>query len=317
MRMNELKLEGRALLVASTGGHLAQLVKLSERLVADPDPLWVTFENDQSRSLLEGRRVLYVPYIAPRDFKNVARASKEIQPHLREIDVALSTGSAIALAALPQAAMRRLRSVYVESVSRFEGPSLTGRIMAKVPGVETYSQHERWSSPRWPVISSVLNDFQTESKETRPDPRSMRVFVTLGTIRPYRFDSLVDAVLGLDIDHDNIVWQLGSTSREGLPGQIHESIPRSEFERLVKTSDVVISHAGVGSVLDFLDLGVVPVMVPRRSARAEHVDDHQLQVGLALAPLDLVVSAESDSLTLDHLMKASSTRVVSKGSQRK
>lgn len=56
---------GRQLLVASTGGHLAQIVKWAPRIGAAEDSLWVTFESPQSESLLDGRRVLKVPYVAP------------------------------------------------------------------------------------------------------------------------------------------------------------------------------------------------------------------------------------------------------------
>jgi hypothetical protein len=45
----------KLLLVASTGGHLAQLVRLAPGLGASPSSLWVTFDSVQSRSLLAAR----------------------------------------------------------------------------------------------------------------------------------------------------------------------------------------------------------------------------------------------------------------------
>ncbi len=42
-----------ALMVATNGGHLAQLAELAERMQEiEADRLWITFDSPQSRSLL-------------------------------------------------------------------------------------------------------------------------------------------------------------------------------------------------------------------------------------------------------------------------
>lgn len=46
---------------------------------------------------------------------------------------------------------------------------------------------------------------------------------------------------------------------------------------------VVVTHAGSGTVRDALALGHVPVVVPRRAAHGEHINDHQLELTEALA----------------------------------
>jgi UDP-N-acetylglucosamine transferase subunit ALG13 len=46
---------------------------------------------------------------------------------------------------------------------------------------------------------------------------------------------------------------------------------------------VVVTHAGVGTVLSAIRLGHVPVVVPRRAAFDEHVDDHQVDLTSAMA----------------------------------
>ena len=92
---------GRHLLIASTGGHLAQLVKWSSRINSDEDSLWITFDSAQSRSLLEGKRALLVPYIPPRSAIKSAGALRQI---MRQVDweaenfvAAVSTGAALAV----------------------------------------------------------------------------------------------------------------------------------------------------------------------------------------------------------------------------
>ena len=46
----------------------------------------------------------------------------------------------------------------------------------------------------------------------------------------------------------------------------------------LRRADVVITHAGVGSILCATNEGHVPVVVPRLRRHHEHVDDHQLEL---------------------------------------
>ncbi|WP_442903706.1 glycosyltransferase [Gordonia sp. Z-3] len=86
-------------------------------------------------------------------------------------------------------------------------------------------------------------------------------------------------------------------------------LPAQEFDRLAKTADVVVSHSGVGSVLRLLDLGVSPVLVPRRTGRGEHVDDHQEQISRVVSSAGLGVSAEVEDLEFENLEESAEVRV--------
>jgi hypothetical protein len=58
------------LLVATVGGDLTQLVDIAARLPDDgnnSERVWVTHDHAQSRSLLAGESVVYVPYIGMRE----------------------------------------------------------------------------------------------------------------------------------------------------------------------------------------------------------------------------------------------------------
>ncbi|GAB3146012.1 glycosyltransferase [Microbacterium neimengense] len=299
----------RAILVASTGGHLAQLHRLAPQLGLAADPLWVTFESEQSKSLLKGQRVVYLPYIAPRDFRAVARSGRIARRLLREeeFDVAISTGAAAALPILPRALVRRKKVVYIESVSRFEGPSLTGRLMSALPGVRLFTQHPQWASSRWKHAFSVLDDFGAAAAE-RTSSEPLRVFVTLGTIKPYRFDQLVDQMKRVAPDAE-FHWQLGETTRDDLPGDVRTYMSADDFEAEAAAADVVVTHAGVGTALKLLDMGIFPVLVPRRAHRGEHVDDHQLQIARNLEERGLALAPAADQLSQQDLLVAASRRV--------
>lgn len=301
---------GKALLVASTGGHLAELLRLTPTFEPGPESLWVTFRTPQSEALLEGRRVHYLDYIGPRDLRGTLRAVPQVRDLVRRerFDLAVSTGAAIAVSALPVAAASGVPSTYIESVCRLDGPSATGKILSRVPRVALRTQHEGWAGGRWQPHPSVLDEYRSVPRE-RPRTGG-RLFVTLGTIRGYRFDSVVDAVLATGLADERTVWQLGDTTRTDLPGRAVTHLPPDEFTRCAVDADVVVTHAGVGTLLEMLALGVYPVQAVRRAVRHEHVDDHQLQIAELVRSRDLGVPVEGPALTRDVLEHAATRRVV-------
>lgn len=304
----------RAVLAASTGGHLAQLVRLESQLDLAANPHWITFDHPQSRSLLDGQLVTYVPYIAPRDYRGLARAVPEIYKAMRSADfeVAISTGAAIALAALPVAKVLGRDAVYIESISRFDGPSMSGRVLSRVPRVRTYTQHQRWCGKNWEHRYSVLNDYSSaESTSEMSDTQSPRIFVTLGTISPYRFDALVDRLLEILPSTAILTWQTGATTRTELPGRVFETMSAADFKQEITNSDLIISHAGVGSAMQIMDLGKCPVLVPRRAERGEHVDDHQVQIARELAVAGLAVSLEVTEVEYNEILQSHRVSILS------
>jgi UDP-N-acetylglucosamine transferase subunit ALG13 len=299
----------KLLLVASTGGHLSELARLAPGLGASSDSLWVTFDSAQSRSLLAGCRRVYVPYVRPRDYRGVVRTASIIKRILRheEFDGVVSTGSAVALSALPLASLKGIPSIYIESVSRVNGPSLSGRLLAASRMVEVRTQHPSWASGQWRPHPSVFSSFQSTSRDA---PERPSLFVTLGTIQGYRFDSLVDAVLASGLADDRTVWQLGYTyGRTDLPGTVYEQMRSADFHAAAANADVVITHAGIGNLLSFLDNGIYPVLVTRRKARKEHVDDHQLQIAELASLLGVVEAVDAPDLTAD-VIRAAASRAI-------
>lgn len=294
----------KMLLAASTGGHLAQLVRLAPDLGAAPDSLWVTFRTPQSESLLRGKRVHYVPYVRPRDYVGAMRAAAHVRRLIRResFDQAVSTGAALAVSALPFAWLRGIPTLYIESVSRVNGPSASGRILAVLRCAELRTQHPNWAGGRWRTHESVLSTYSVGVREPIESPR---LFVTLGTIEGYRFDSLVDAVLDSGLADDRTVWQLGYTHRTDLPGDVSRFVSADEFAKHVRDADVVISHAGVGTILQLLDSGVFPVLATRRRDRNEHVDDHQAQIADMVNRLGVGIASETPELDAATIIEAS------------
>jgi len=105
------------------------------------------------------------------------------------------------------------------------------------------------------------------------------------------FDRLLRAIEQLPPGEDLIV-QHGTSSVRPTGAMCLDFIPFETMVDYVRQARIVISHAGVGSVLVAFANGKRPIVVPRLSKLGETVDDHQVEFGRRLAQTDLVTLVE-------------------------
>jgi UDP-N-acetylglucosamine--N-acetylmuramyl-(pentapeptide) pyrophosphoryl-undecaprenol N-acetylglucosamine transferase len=300
------------LLVCAAGGHLRQLHQLYTRMgFGDAHIRWVTYRSGLSASLLADDDVVYATYAHPRDARNIARNQSLAWQMLRtrEWDFVISTGSSLAVNFLPLGRMLGASAHYIESAARVTGPSMTGRLLAKAPGVHRYCQYKSWATNGWAYAGSVFDSY--ESEPVNPGgaiPTIRRAVVTVGTSESHGYRRLIEAALPL-LDGVEVLWQTGTTDVTGLPIISTPTLPLDELTAAIAEADVVISHAGTGSALTSLGQGRCPVLVPRASVYGEHVDDHQKEIAHMLAQRGLAVEAAPESLSEAHLVRAAAMRV--------
>ena len=85
----------------------------------------------------------------------------------------------------------------------------------------------------------------------------------------------------LDVD-DEIVVQRGASSVAPDNAHVIDFLSFEELTDHVRRSRVVVSHAGVGSIMVALSYGKRPIVVPRLARYGEAVDDHQAQIAAML-----------------------------------
>jgi UDP-N-acetylglucosamine transferase subunit ALG13 len=122
------------------------------------------------------------------------------------------------------------------------------------------------------------------------------ILVTVGT-HHQPFTRLIRALPTLP--GDELVVQYGH-SPPPARRSARDAIPFLAYDRLaalMDAADVVVTHAGVGSVLTALRMGHTPIVVPRLERFDEHVDDHQVELTQTLEETGRVIAVwEMDEL---------------------
>jgi UDP-N-acetylglucosamine--N-acetylmuramyl-(pentapeptide) pyrophosphoryl-undecaprenol N-acetylglucosamine transferase len=157
-------LEGKKMVImASTGGHLEQAVAWSRRLKLSDESIFITFDTAQSRSLLASQNVVYVRYVPPRGGFALLGAVSDLFGKIKwsAFDGVLSSGAGFAVAGVPFAKLHRKPFYFIESVSRFHGPSLTGQLLTWVPNIKRYTQHEFYAGPKWKQAPSLMDAYHS------------------------------------------------------------------------------------------------------------------------------------------------------------
>lgn len=128
--MSEPDGSGPLLVVCSCGGHLLQMLEMRAAWESY-DRFWVTFDKSDSRSLLRDERVIHAFGPTNRNIPNLLRNLRlAVRTIRRERPAAiLSTGAAVAVPFAWVGRLYGVRTIYVESFTRIEGLSLSGRMI--------------------------------------------------------------------------------------------------------------------------------------------------------------------------------------------
>lgn len=130
-------------------------------------------------------------------------------------------------------------------------------------------------------------------------------FVSVGNaLQP--FSRLMEAVLRIsDQLPQPLIIQHGHTPLVSTACQARAFLSPAEFAKQIQNAQVLILHAGAGSVLHAVRAQRIPVILPRLARHGEHVNDHQLVFARQLAAAGRVELAEDLSTLWDSVVRAS------------
>lgn len=101
------------------------------------------------------------------------------------------------------------------------------------------------------------------------------IFATVGTQLP--FPRLMDALNAFAAStSEDVIAQTGEATANRSAMQEMRSLQPAEFSDLFNRARVVVSHAGIGSILSARKFGKPLIIVPRRHVLDEHRNDHQM-----------------------------------------
>lgn len=137
------------------------------------------------------------------------------------------------------------------------------------------------------------------------------IFVTLGT-QDKEFKRLVDIIykyLENSNSDEKIIIQYGNTKYDYDEFKAFKNvkcfdfISPDDFEKYLNEADFVITHAGVGTIINGLNHNKKLIVVPRLKKYKEHVNDHQLQITENFAHEGYIIEYKEDDDLQDLIKK--------------
>lgn len=105
------------------------------------------------------------------------------------------------------------------------------------------------------------------------------IFVTVGT-HEQPFNRLIQKVDELKRDGvitEEVIMQTGFSTYEPKNCQWSKLIPYQQMVKNIADARIVITHGGPASFIMPLQIGKIPIVVPRQHQYDEHVNDHQVE----------------------------------------
>lgn len=285
-------------LAASPGGHLAEL-RDAAGAFHSWRRTWVTGASSQADELHDaGEDVRLLPAwgrdppgmrgVVP-NLRAAARALRASRPRL-----VVTTGAGLVV---PFALMARASGsdlVFVESMARVVGASLTGRLLAPFAGTVIV---------QWPEMEAVFRRARVcRPMLLEPAPTGEAAapgdgtFVSVGT-RPEPFDRLlemVDRSVADGVLPPPVVAQSGSSAYRPSSYRATPWLGSGEFARSLEGARYVVCHGGAAMVSAAIASGRRPMVLARRRAAGEHRTEHQEQLVERLAAAGAVVALRED-----------------------
>lgn len=118
------------------------------------------------------------------------------------------------------------------------------------------------------------------------------IFLTVGS--RYGFDRLVRAVdelVASGVVRDDVVAQIGVGSYEPKHMRFERFIDGPDYDRFVAEADMLIGHAGSGTIQLAIAHDKPLLVMPRRKRFREHVNDHQVATARTFERLNQVLAA--------------------------
>lgn len=117
------------------------------------------------------------------------------------------------------------------------------------------------------------------------------ILILLGT-QDKPFERLLKEVSKLKKEgaiKDKIIAQVGCTTFDNKEIETFDFKSKEEIEDLIDKAKYIITHAGVGTMVECLSKNKKIIVVPRLKKYGEHTNDHQLQITKEFANKNYII----------------------------
>lgn len=126
------------------------------------------------------------------------------------------------------------------------------------------------------------------------------IFVTVGT-HEQQFNRLVECVDQMKekgLLQEEVIIQTGFSTYEPKYCTWQKLLPFQQMVKNVEQARIVITHGGPSSFIMPLQIGKIPIVVPRQKQYEEHVNDHQVDFCRAVSQRqgNIILAEEMDAL---------------------
>jgi len=282
---------GRVCMIATSGGHLAQLELLAPA-VRGFDAYVVTVPSDQASDVFRGSRRYFVRQILRNPASFVVNFVQSLRIFLKERpEAVVTTGAGDVLPTVLIAAALGSTVVFVESFSRVSKPSLIGRIA------------RRWCDRVFVQWAELQGAYPTATHVTPlfairtylgPIPASPSILVLTGThTRGFeRLLETLDGLTGTGRLAGRVVAQIGHSTYVPHMFESFRFEAHQDLLHRMEAADIIITHDGAASIGEALSLGKPTVVVPRMASAGEVSYSSAQDLARHLARSGMVALAE-------------------------
>lgn len=145
----------------------------------------------------------------------------------------------------------------------------------------------------------ILSKSKIYRKHLLDGGRNM-ILITLGTQNQH-FKRLLDYVEKSNIK-DEIIVQAGATPYKSKKMKIFNYIDYDKMQEYIEKADLIITHAGTGSILTPLKCNKKVIVCARKAELGEHADNHQFELVKIFCDEGYVLKLD-ENVNLDDLYK--------------
>jgi len=138
------------------------------------------------------------------------------------------------------------------------------------------------------------------------------ILATVGT-DTHQFNRLIEELDKLVENKklkDRVIAQIGNCTYIPKNYEHFRFADLEKFDKLNNSADIIISHAGAGSLITSSQYGKPIIVVPRLKRYNEHTDNHQVQIAKELEKQNKIVAVYDVKNLLDAIRKIKNLKFV-------